>query len=166
MAKQDIDLGSAPNDGTGDTLRDAGGKINHNFTELYGITNSGREAITLQISDPNGDALATGDGKAYYRVPALLDGWELVAVAAAVSAASSSGAVSVQVHNVTGAADMLSTPLTIDASETDSSTAATPAVIDGAEAIVATADMLRIDVDGAGTGTKGLQVELTFEYNS
>ena len=35
MAKQTISTGSAANDGTGDTLRSAGVKINSNFTELY-----------------------------------------------------------------------------------------------------------------------------------
>lgn len=36
MAKQHINIGSAPNDGSGDTLRDAMDKCNDNFTELYG----------------------------------------------------------------------------------------------------------------------------------
>lgn len=35
MTQQIINLGSSVNDGTGDTLRDAGEKINRNFTELY-----------------------------------------------------------------------------------------------------------------------------------
>ena len=35
MARQGIGTGSSPNDGTGDNLRAAGGKINDNFTELY-----------------------------------------------------------------------------------------------------------------------------------
>ena len=35
MAKQVISTGSSANDGTGDTLRSAGTKINANFTELY-----------------------------------------------------------------------------------------------------------------------------------
>ena len=35
MAKQVIGVGSSGNDGTGDDLRTAGGKINDNFTELY-----------------------------------------------------------------------------------------------------------------------------------
>lgn len=35
MAKQTLSLGTSANDGTGDTLRDAGTKINANFTELY-----------------------------------------------------------------------------------------------------------------------------------
>lgn len=35
MAQQTINIGAAPNDGTGDPLRTAGDKINDNFTELY-----------------------------------------------------------------------------------------------------------------------------------
>jgi hypothetical protein len=35
MAKQIINIGSTPNDGTGDTIRVAGNKINENFTEIY-----------------------------------------------------------------------------------------------------------------------------------
>lgn len=35
MSKQSIGTGSTPNDGTGDTLRVAFGKINANFTEVY-----------------------------------------------------------------------------------------------------------------------------------
>lgn len=35
MAQQTVNLGSAPDDGTGDTLRVGGDKINDNFTELY-----------------------------------------------------------------------------------------------------------------------------------
>lgn len=35
MAQQTINLGAAPDDGTGDTLRAGGDKINDNFTELY-----------------------------------------------------------------------------------------------------------------------------------
>lgn len=36
MTMQTIEVGTAPNDGTGDTLRDAGQKINENFGELFG----------------------------------------------------------------------------------------------------------------------------------
>jgi hypothetical protein len=35
MSKQPVNIGSFANDGTGDTLRNAGTKINANFTELY-----------------------------------------------------------------------------------------------------------------------------------
>jgi len=35
MAQQEINIGTVANDGTGDTLRSAGNKINENFYELY-----------------------------------------------------------------------------------------------------------------------------------
>lgn len=35
MAKEIIDIGTTPNDGTGDPLRTAFDKTNSNFTELY-----------------------------------------------------------------------------------------------------------------------------------
>lgn len=35
MAQQTISVGTVANDGSGDTLRSAGVKINANFTELY-----------------------------------------------------------------------------------------------------------------------------------
>jgi hypothetical protein len=57
---------------------------------------------------------------------------------------------------------MLSTALTIDANETDSSTAAAAAVINTSNDDVATADRVFIDVDTAGTGAKGLNVTFTF----
>lgn len=120
--------------------------------------------VQIQVTDPNGDALGTGDGQAYFRVPALLNGYNLAAVAAAVTTASSSGLPTVQIANVTDAVDMLSTRITIDANETDSSTADTAAVIDAAHDDVATADLLRVDIDVAGTGTKGLIVSLMFQH--
>ena len=41
MARQGIGTGSSPNDGAGDNLRTAGGKINDNFSELYGYFGDG-----------------------------------------------------------------------------------------------------------------------------
>ena len=35
MTRQNIGIGSAANDGNGDTLRQAGTKINANFAEVY-----------------------------------------------------------------------------------------------------------------------------------
>ena len=35
MAQQEINIGTVANDGTGDTLRSAGNKINENFYQLY-----------------------------------------------------------------------------------------------------------------------------------
>ena len=41
MAKQSIGLGTTANDGTGDTLRAGGDKVNDNFTELYNALGNG-----------------------------------------------------------------------------------------------------------------------------
>lgn len=117
--------------------------------------------IQIVVSDPNGADLTTGDGKAYFRINSLFNAWNISAVAAHVTTASSSGLITIQIHNVTDAVDLLSTLLTIDANEKDSATATTPAVINTANDDVSTADEWRIDVDGAGTGTKGLIVEVT-----
>lgn len=67
MAQQTIDIGAAPNDGTGDTLRDAGDKINDNFTELYaGLTGLlDFKGSTDCSANPNYPAASKGD---YYLV--------------------------------------------------------------------------------------------------
>lgn len=122
-----------------------------------------RRWVELLVSDPNGDAITTGDGKAVFLIPSIFNGHNLVAVLAGVTTVSSSGAVTVQVRNETQTADMLSTAITIDQSERTTLTAATPAVIDTANDDVATGDFLFIDIDGAGTGAKGLIVALAFE---
>lgn len=57
MAKQLINVGASPNDGTGDTLRDAGVKLNSNITEVY--TSLGDNTnILIDVSGADvGDAL-------------------------------------------------------------------------------------------------------------
>ena len=47
MAKQNIGLGSSPNDGTGDNLRVGGDKVNDNFNEIYTALGDGNN---LQIT--------------------------------------------------------------------------------------------------------------------
>lgn len=124
----------------------------------------GQTTVGILVSDPLGSAITTGDGKAYLRIPTRINGFNLTEVGASVSTVSSSGAVTVQIRRVRSGTpvDMLSTALTIDASETDSSTAATAAVINTSNDDIATADQIYIDIDGAGTGTKGLFITLTF----
>lgn len=67
MAKQVINIGSAPNDGTGDTLREAMDKANDNFTELYAAPSGGVESVTgdgVDNTDPDNPIISfpsTGD---------------------------------------------------------------------------------------------------------
>lgn len=53
MTQQTLFLGSAANDGTGDSLRAAGQKINENFTELYNdyISLAELKAVVAASSD-------------------------------------------------------------------------------------------------------------------
>ena len=46
MAYQSIGLGSSANDGTGDTLRAGGDKINDNFVELYTLLGTGSAPVS------------------------------------------------------------------------------------------------------------------------
>lgn len=125
----------------------------------------GVEVVGIMASDMS-TAITTGDGKAGFMVPTKLNGWNLIrANAGLLAAQSTSGTPTVQVRRVRSGtpADMLSTKITIDANESTSHTAATAAVIDTANDDVATGDLIYVDVDVAGTGAKGLIVNLSFQ---
>lgn len=119
-----------------------------------------QERITeIKIFDDDTN-LATGDGRAQFAVPSPYNGLNLIDADAFVTTVSSAGTPTVQIRNATQAADMLSTRITIDASEFTSFTAAAAPVIDAANDDVATGDIIAVDVDVAGTGAKGLGVIL------
>ena len=127
---------------------------------------SGEKIIYLKVIADD-TTLTTGDGKMYVTIPSALNRMNLVDADASIYTASTSGTPTIQIYNVTDSQDMLSTRITIDINENTSYTATTPSVINATYDDVATGDQLRIDVDVAGTGTKGLDVILTFQlpYN-
>ena len=129
--------------------------------KAFARSNKAFKSFELKIID-DVTVLTTGDGKLHLFIPSRLDGWVLVDADACVSTVSSSGTPTIQIYNVSQTVDMLSTRITIDANEKKSWTAATPPVIDGANNLVYTGEELRIDVDVAGTGAKGLTVILVF----
>lgn len=98
-------------------------------------------------------ALITGDGQNYFEIPAGLNGYNVTSVL--LSRVSGSGVPSVQLARFRSGAtvDVLSTPVTIDSGELSSTTAATPAVINASNDDLATADIIRADVDVAGTSS-------------
>jgi hypothetical protein len=119
--------------------------------------------VGIQVVD-SGTNTTTGDGKAYFRVPAELNGMNLTGVAATVYTAGTTNTTDIQLRNKTDSVDMLSTKITIDSGETDTSTAATAAVIDTTKDDVVTGDVIAIDVDAVSTTpAKGLYVEMRFE---
>jgi len=126
--------------------------------------------ISIQVLD-GASVLAVANGQAYFRIPTTLNGMNLTSCSAQVITTSSSGLPNVMItrgrqssatSNFTYV-DMLSTAITIDATEYDSKDATAAPVIDASNDDVNTGDVIRIDVDGAGTGTLGLNITLIFE---
>ena len=106
-------------------------------------------------------ALQVGDDADRFRIPSPINGWNVVAVA--LFRQSGTGVPNVQIRNVNTAVNVLSTALSIDSGETDSSTAATPAVINLANDNVSTGQQIAIDVDVAGTSTLRCGYEILFQ---
>lgn len=111
-------------------------------------------------------ALTTSD-KAYFRIPTDLDGMNLVSVSATVgtgaAGSSSSGTPTFTVKNVTDSNQMLSTSLTVDASEYTSATAATPAAINTSFDDVVTDDLIEVACTTSGTGVTYAAITLGFQ---
>jgi hypothetical protein len=98
--------------------------------------------------------ITTGTAKVTMRAPYA---FTLTGVRASVNTVSSSGLPTVDINEGAGAGTtVLSTKLTIDASEFTSVTAAAAAVI--SDSAIADDAQLTFDIDVAGTGAKGLKV--------
>lgn len=134
-------------------------------TDELAKANIAKRIIQVQITDPGGSAITTGDGKGYVLITSELNGFNLIGAIAAVSTNSSSGIPTFQLRrNRSGAdVDMLSTKLTIDANEPTSLTAANALVINASNDDVATGDRIFFDFDVAGTGTKGVNIVMIFQ---
>ena len=106
------------------------------------------------------EAVVAGDDAAgfFLPVPEDLDELKLIEANASVYTDGAS-VVTIQIRNITQANDMLTTPITIDAGDTNSYQAATPPEINDAVAQVFTGDILVVDVDDDG-GAMGLVVIL------
>lgn len=136
------------------------------LNDIWGILPNSRwrnvgRMMQLKVFDDATNA-TTGDSKYVFLIPPELDGARLIKIVGFLSTVSSSGALTIQVRNITQTVDVLSTALTIDVSEFTSLTAATPAVIKDT-IIYRSGDLVAIDVDGAGTGAKGLGIHLSFQ---
>lgn len=134
-------------------------KVNPRWMRVSNISNG--KTVQVKVFDDT-TAATTGDGKVIFFIPEWWNGLSLVDCDAYVTGASSSGALTIQIRNITKAVDMLSTAITIDVSELSSLTAATASVINYSNNTVASGDQIAIDVDGAGTSAEGLGVVLLF----
>ena len=104
-------------------------------------------AIPIAVSD-EATALTTGTAKVTFRMPFA---FTLTAVRASVTTAPTGSALTVDINE--GGASILSTKLTIDASEKTSTTAATPAVI--SDTALADDAEITIDIDTVGSTVAG-----------
>jgi hypothetical protein len=131
-----------------------------------GATGNGQRIISFECFDSE-EYVQVGEGVAWDRISSELNGWTITGVAAAVSTAGTGSVTTIQIRRVRSGSpvDVLSTAITIDASEVDSSTAATPPVINTSNDDVNTADQIYIDVDGVASTTPplGLLVQLVIE---
>lgn len=105
-------------------------------------------------------SITTGNNKVVF--PAYSVAWTVTSVYAILNTVSSSGAVTVDINEDpdreaagSGYVGILSTKITIDASELSSASATPPVVSDPA---LAANSLMSVDIDGAGTGAKGLIV--------
>ena len=77
MARQEINIGTSANDGTGDPLRTAFDKINDNVSEIYtnlggdSLSNLGHTGNTLQSLDTNGNIVLSPNGTGTVELPAI-----------------------------------------------------------------------------------------------
>jgi hypothetical protein len=110
------------------------------------------ESIIIAVGDET-TAITTGTAKVTFRMPYA---FTVTGVRASLATVSSSGIPTVDINEA--GTTILSTKLTIDASEFTSTTAATPAVI--SDSALADDAEITIDIDVAGTGAKGLKVVL------
>ncbi len=125
-------------------------------------SNLGEKSVSIQVL-AGATAATVADGHAYLLIPSSVAGMNLVEVVATVVTAGTTGTMDIQLHNVTSAADILSTKITIDSTEKSSSTAATAAVISGTEDDVAANDVIRVDIDAIQTTpAAGLMISLVF----
>lgn len=140
---------------------------------LAGSLTFGVKVVQVEVFSA-GTAASTGDGKAYFYIPASLNGMNLISITGQVYTVGTTNLLNVDIARCATVAtgnvcsgtvsDVLSTNLTIDSNEDDSGTAAAAAVIDAANDDVATGQVYRIDVDAVhDTPSQGLLVILTFQ---
>ena len=111
MAKQTVDLGSSANDGTGDSIRSGGDKINDNFTEVYNALGNGT-TIAANTGTLASNAYLISSYQSNTQITTRLNTYALVANVAALAALANTNtaiAARAQVANVVTLAALANT---------------------------------------------------------
>jgi hypothetical protein len=114
------------------------------------------EHMVVALSDET-TTISAGTAKVTFRAPFAMRLTDIPR--ASLTTASTSGLVTVDI-NESGTSVLGANKLSIDANELTSTTAATPTTI--ADALIADDAQITMDIDGAGTGAKGLKVTLYY----
>lgn len=128
-----------------------------------------REPVVIKIKlSQDGASAATpavGDGLFIDYITEDMDLLLLYRVELWCTTVASAGIATVQLRNITATpdADMLTTKVTIDVGDKNSKDAAVSYVIDWDKAQVHWGDEIAIDYDVAGTGLKGLGIQLSYK---
>lgn len=133
--------------------RKAGAWTNRTMAQLKTDLASDIEYIIIACSDET-TALAVGTGKATFRMPFAMT---VTGVRASVTTAPTGSTLTVDIND--GGTTILSTKLTIDATEKTSTTAATPAVI--SDTALADDAEITIDIDSVGSTIAGAGLKVT-----
>lgn len=134
------------------------------FNETGAFATSRIGCVQLSPSYAGSPTLTAGTEKAVIRIPEELKHYHLYDVGAGVSTHSASGDVVVMIRRVrnNSSQDMLSTPITIEEGEHDSTHAHVQPVINSTHKQVQEGDLIVFDVTSAGSGVRGLAVTFTF----
>ena len=111
MSKQTVDIGSSANDGTGDSIRNGGDKINDNFTELYNALGNGT-TIAANTGTLASNAYLISSYQSNTQITSRLNTYALVANVASLAAlGNTNSAISqrAQVANVVTLAALANT---------------------------------------------------------
>ena len=131
--------------------------------DLFSASNYGIRYVGIVVAD-SGTALTTGDGKAYFHIPAGLDGMDLMEAHAEVNTAPVGAALVIEVSKNGNSTQMLTTNITIAVTQTGSDQTTAPAfATDGSEA-VATNDLIQININQIGSSTAGSGLIVTLGF--
>jgi len=138
---------------TGGTAGQVLAKASNTDYDTEWVTQTEQDAYIIACSD-EATALTTGTNKARFRMPFA---GTLTAVKASVNTAPVGSTLVVDINE--SGTSVLSTKLSIDASETTSATAAVPAVI--SDSALADDSIISVDIDQIGSGTAGEGLKVT-----
>jgi len=148
-------LGAVPATGDYFVLWDTSGSVTRKLLYSY-LTNS---EFWIPVFG-SGTNITTGNGTDGRVIPASMNGMNITAAVASVTGttAGDGSTVVIQVRRRRGGADadVLSTEITIDASEWTSDDGAAPLVINTSNDDLETGDIIFVDVDQARSGAAGV----------